>query len=383
MKLNALDVVLIILFFQLLTLVPYLIFSNNKRQFSNKIFAGFLIAKALCISNFLSFRLYDYTYSYFPHLFYFGSSFTILWGPLLYLYTKSLVTKENKLKNIEMLHFIPFFAHFLYLSVFFHFHSADYKRDIISSGMLFPGNVKSIIYIGIQFSILVYTILAFSLVISYHKSIKNLFSNIDRININWMSFVLFGFLMKWGFDILYTIPGLISKEHSVIPLVLSRITLFAFINIMIFKVLKHPSIFNGIDRFDIKIQKRLSLSESLKSQYQKKLETYMKEEKLYMDPDINLKTLSEKTGIPPRSLSEVINSTFQNFYDFINYYRIKESERLFVEESKRYKTVLEVLYEVGFNSKASFNNAFKKFTGTTPREYKFHKDLARRQIINS
>jgi len=377
MNLNILDVVLIILFFQLLTLVPYLIFYNGKRQLSNKIFAGFLLAKALCISNFLSFRLYDYTYSYFPHLFYFGSSFTILWGPLLYLYTKSLLSNENKLKTVELLHFIPFLTHFLYLLVIFHFHNAEYKRDIISSGILFPGNLKSIIYTGIQFSILVYVILAFCLVIRYHKSIKKIFSNIDRINLNWMYFVLFGFFLKWGFDMWYVIPGLAAKWQSAIPLILSRITLFAFINIMIFKVLKHPSIFTGIERFDIRKQKRLSLSESLKSQYQNMLETYMKEEKLYMNPDISLKTLSEKTGIPSRSLSEVINSTFQNFYDFINHYRVKESVRLFSEEPERYKTILEVLYEVGFNNKGSFNNAFKKFTGITPREYKSYKKLVR------
>ena len=377
MKLNVLDIVLIILFFQLLTLVPYLIFYNGKRQLSNKIFAGFLLAKALCISNFLSFRLYDYTYSYFPHLFYFGSSFTILWGPLLYLYTKSLLSNENKLKTVELLHFIPFLTHFLYLLVIFHFHNAEYKRDIISSGILFPGNLKSIIYTGIQFSILVYVILAFCLVIRYHKSIKKIFSNIDRINLNWMYFVLFGFFLKWGFDMWYVIPGLAAKWQSAIPLILSRITLFAFINIMIFKVLKHPSIFSGIERFDIRKQKRLSLSESLKSQYQNMLETYMKEEKLYMNPDISLKTLSEKTGIPSRSLSEVINSTFQNFYDFINHYRVKESVRLFSEEPERYKTILEVLYEVGFNNKGSFNNAFKKFTGITPREYKSYKKLVR------
>ena len=377
MKLNVLDIVLIILFFQLLTLVPYLIFYNGKRQLSNKIFAGFLLAKALCILNFLSFRLYDYTYSYFPHLFYFGSSFTILWGPLLYLYTKSLLSNENKLKTVELLHFIPFLTHFLYLSVIFHFHNAEYKRDIISSGIIFPGNLKSIIYTGIQFSILVYVILAFCLVIRYHKSIKKIFSNIDRINLNWMYFVLFGFFLKWGFDMWYVIPGLAAKWQSAIPLILSRITLFAFINIMIFKVLKHPSIFTGIERFDIRKQKRLSLSESLKSQYQNMLETYMKEEKLYMNPDISLKTLSEKTGIPSRSLSEVINSTFQNFYDFINHYRVKESVRLFSEEPERYKTILEVLYEVGFNNKGSFNNAFKKFTGITPREYKSYKKLVR------
>ena len=146
---------------------------------------------------------------------------------------------------------------------------------------------------------------------------------------------------------------------------------------MIFKVLKYPSIFCGINWYDIRKHKRLSLSEALRSKYHDKLEAYMMEQKPYLDPDITLKILSEKTGIPLRSLSEVINNTFQNFYDFINHYRVQESVRLFTEESDRYKTILEVLYEVGFNNKASFNNAFKKITGITPREYKSYSVLAK------
>ena len=57
-----------------------------------------------------------------------------------------------------------------------------------------------------------------------------------------------------------------------------------------------------------------------------------------------------------------------NFYDFISKYRIEEAKKIFTEKSD--KTVLEVLYEVGFNSKSSFNTTFKKFTGITPTQFK-------------
>jgi AraC-like DNA-binding protein len=93
-------------------------------------------------------------------------------------------------------------------------------------------------------------------------------------------------------------------------------------------------------------------------------------EKPYMDPNINLMDLGQQVGIPHRSLSEVINNALQqNFYDFINSYRVRESERL-LKESEQYKTVLEVLYEVGFNSKSAFHTAFKKTTGMTPTQFK-------------
>lgn len=101
----------------------------------------------------------------------------------------------------------------------------------------------------------------------------------------------------------------------------------------------------------------------------------METEKLFLDPEISLKELSEKTGISPRYLSQVINSTFkQNFFDFINHYRIEEAKRLMAGTVRKEITVLEVMYHVGFNSKSSFQTAFRKYTGTTPTEFR-HRTL--------
>jgi AraC-like DNA-binding protein len=69
-------------------------------------------------------------------------------------------------------------------------------------------------------------------------------------------------------------------------------------------------------------------------------------------------------------LSQVINESFhQNFYDFINTYRIEESKiRLINPESDKYK-IISIAYDSGFSSKSSFYNAFRKNTGITPGEY--------------
>jgi AraC-like DNA-binding protein len=60
----------------------------------------------------------------------------------------------------------------------------------------------------------------------------------------------------------------------------------------------------------------------------------------------------------------------QNFYDFINRHRIDEASRLLTNPADEKITILEVLYEVGFNSKSSFNTLFKKYTGLTPTEFR-------------
>jgi len=68
-------------------------------------------------------------------------------------------------------------------------------------------------------------------------------------------------------------------------------------------------------------------------------------------------------------LSQIINESKNiNFYDYVNSYRISEAKDLL--SSNCDKTILEILYEVGFNSKSAFNTAFKKFTSVTPSKYK-------------
>ena len=113
------------------------------------------------------------------------------------------------------------------------------------------------------------------------------------------------------------------------------------------------------------------LPESFMNRYRVKLISFMENEKPYLIPTISLGDLAEKTSISPRLLSHIINNSFnQHFFDFINSYRIKESQQMMMDPSNRRKTVLEVLYDVGFNSKSSFNTAFKKHVGMTTTQFK-------------
>ena len=183
-----------------------------------------------------------------------------------------------------------------------------------------------------------------------------------------MIFVLGGFSLKWSADVWYFINSLMTFPIDV-PLGISRFFLFLFINIIIYKGLRQPEIFSGI--IESQPEKKPFLSDSLQQKYISQLEDYMKTNKPYFDPDLTLMDLAEKTSIPYRALSEVINNALkQNFYDFINGYRIRESKKLLSEKGNKFTTVLEVLYEVGYNSKSSFNVAFKKHTGMTPTEFK-------------
>lgn len=100
----------------------------------------------------------------------------------------------------------------------------------------------------------------------------------------------------------------------------------------------------------------------------------MNTEKPYLDPKISLKLLANKLGRSSNHVSQVINDMHNmNFFDFINDYRIHEMiDLLKTPENKRY-TLLAIAEKAGFNSKTTFNVAFKKLKGITPR--KFFKEL--------
>jgi AraC-like DNA-binding protein len=369
MKITFIDIILFVLFFQLLSLFPFFLFQKRPGSYSNQIFALFLFSKAMCISSFICFRLQPYSTEYVPHLFFIGSSFTILWGPILYFYVKSLTHKNFRFKKKDIWHALPFLLHFFYLTFRFHLHTAETKRMLISSNSVFPYNLSLYIEIFIHVYILIYTIASFRMIMNYRSAIKDTLSSIEKVQLSWLIFVLSGFFVKYTFDMWYSIGFMVTQKFLLLPLVLSRIALFLFLNIMIFKVLRQPQLFCGIE--DGKNGKRFSLSKAVSKQYIAKLSAFMDKSKPYLDPDITLYDLAKQVNIPARSLSEVINCHLgKNFYEFINSYRIKESQKMLTDPSTYQRTVLEILYEVGFNNKSVFNNTFKKSTGMTPSQFR-------------
>jgi AraC-like DNA-binding protein len=85
---------------------------------------------------------------------------------------------------------------------------------------------------------------------------------------------------------------------------------------------------------------------------------------------LTLPELAQKLNISPCHLSQIINESFhQHFTDFVNKYRIEESKTLLKKNEQRWN-ISEIALESGFNSKSTFNSAFKKHTGITPKEFK-------------
>ncbi|MFC2154867.1 two-component regulator propeller domain-containing protein [Acidobacteriota bacterium] len=103
----------------------------------------------------------------------------------------------------------------------------------------------------------------------------------------------------------------------------------------------------------------------------KKLRHLMETEKCYRDADISLQSLVEKLSISPHLLSQILNEKLnRNFADFINSYRIDEAKEILHSPRGARTKISSVAFDVGFNTMVAFYNAFKKYTGKTPAQYK-------------
>jgi AraC-like DNA-binding protein len=110
--------------------------------------------------------------------------------------------------------------------------------------------------------------------------------------------------------------------------------------------------------------------------FAKRIEMHLVSKKPYLNHTLTLHDLAEDTGIDQRIISQVINSHWnQNFFSFINAYRVREAKVLLDNFNQHKSTMLGISFDAGFNSKTAFYDAFKKHTGMTPTEYRKTKML--------
>ena len=143
-----------------------------------------------------------------------------------------------------------------------------------------------------------------------------------------------------------------------------------------YKGLKQPEIFSGgeIDllmKQNGKKYERSSLTPEMADDYAAKLQQHMDAVKPFKNAELTLPELAAGLAISPNHLSQIINEKFgQNFFDFINGYRLKEAERALLDPDLGHLTILAIAYEAGFNSKSAFNVAFKKYAEMTPSQFR-------------
>lgn len=352
--------------FQLYLLSITLFLTHKGRKTSNRILAAFLIIQSQCVLNSLQWRYFDWSFTHIPGLFFLTISPLMLLGAGLYFYTKSMTEPRFVFRKRDWLHTVPFFLHFGFYFIRFHRFSIEIKQELLKSGS-FISITESRIMDNLFFILLIsYMIVIVFMLKRYHQRIQQVTSN-QKSGLRWLLLMILGFIFLWFTDVteyyLFWFKGvhtfMVNVPHPAI---------FILATIMVWRTMMQSDTFQELSLLE---KEKYPISPALRQTYLSKLKHTMESEKIYLNPDLTLSGLSTITSIPPRHLSEIINENMkQNFYDFVNQYRILESKRLLLDNSKTNWSILAILYEAGFNSKTTFNTTFKKQTGLTPTLYR-------------
>ncbi|RNC79487.1 MAG: AraC family transcriptional regulator [Balneola sp.] len=353
-----------------------LLASKKVNQLSNRIMGALMLVFSidLAMASYLGFGAYQD----FPHAIGLDYPITLLYGPLLYLYSKTLINAQTRMTPKDWSH-LSAFGLLLIFSIPFYLLTGQEKIDSISAegGLMYGSAFITHIKLGYN---LIYIAFILRLVRDYKNQLKNNFSSLDKRNLDWLQWFIFGIVVLalmatvlhymssvYGENVMYTninLLGITIYVYSIGYMGLRQPEFFAD-----FSTLSHSE--SVTDSKPAPSYSRSGLDEQSGKELMARLTEMMEDEKPYMNNELSLKDLSETAGISTHNLTEIINSyAGKNFYDFINSYRVEEVKKRIMEPGSDNLTMLALGLEAGFNSKSSFNSVFKKHTGMTPSEYK-------------
>jgi len=343
----------------------FAIFTKQGNRKANKLLGFFFLLWAFDFLDGL--LLLEGFYLEHPNFALWNESFVFLYGPLLYFYTLHIARKKTPFKWRFLLHLIPFIISLTTIMIFFHTLPKGAKIEVLSSiiDLKQPSEIylfTSVIYLHF-FS---YIYLSKKHIRKTVKSLNNFYSH---HNLAWLNLLLNSFLVILTISVFTNVLQFNrSKLYFEIGLPILTIVMALFVASVILNALNRPFISLNDDSAVKYTGLRLDPKE--KEVILEKIVNALKKDRLYLNPELNLKDLSEAIDSNSRKVSQVINDTLdKNFFDLINTYRIEAAKEKFKKNKDSKLTVLEVMYDVGFNSKSSFNTQFKNRTGLTPSEY--------------
>jgi AraC-like DNA-binding protein len=298
-----------------------------------------------------------------------GSSFQWLIGPTLFFTIVATTTKNFELKYGHLLHLLPFVLHLGFIITQFHIYGYEVKYNLLKNGFPYFTPWARLMSCGNYIQFAVYGIISLKVLSGVREEMVLTTSQSVERNIFYFKFLVYDFIIAWGIN---TISMFINFGSTGYPLlwIATVLNIFFIANAMVFQGLRFPEIYHEESTLKTKYEKNL-LPNKERTEYAQQLQEYMQVQKPYLNPMLSLSDLASQLAVPSYTLSQVLNQELkQNFYDFVNYYRLEESKKLLTDSAPKDSKILEVGFKSGFNSKSVFNSAFKKHTGMTPREFR-------------
>ena len=359
-----------------LLLAFFLLTVKTENKLANRLFAWFFIFSAVDLSGFFIDAV-TRTELNWEIL----RSTACLFGlPLFYLFVLAVCYSDFRLQWKHLVHVLPFivvnlvFIPRIYLNL-------DTNRDSFVSTL---NQLPEIYFIQIliELQYVFYIISVFFILKKYRDIYFENYANPSTATYKWLFQITCVFLTAHSIVVLKNLLRYSGFREIFLwaNVLVGSIALFITCW-FIMKALNHPELFRGVNS-KLKLTKEILPEvedKSVSSNVQNDLITgqistlkqYMAEKEPFLDPSLTIQELANQIDIPVRDLSVLINHKMdQHFFDFVNEYRIQKAMKILKDQSKSQLTVLEILYEVGFNSKSSFNTSFKKYTNLTPTAYR-------------
>ena len=366
-------------FLALLFAVLLLIRGWNEERLSDKLLG--------LVMFFLAMEIQDYTFGF--------SGINILWekydgfpryfhlafAPTIYFYLKAQINRDFRFKAAHLWHYLFYTIYFLVnLVVFLQGKKAvnSFRSTELSYWL---GWLESIAIWG---SYIYYFYQSLRLYKEYRVWAETQFSDTETISFVWLRnfiyLIIAGEVFKFGWSIADRALGDLPFEQDWWWHLLT-VAIICYVGIMGYSQPQpHKLIFDqplSLPPVSITYNNTqtptLSLVQAPNNDYsdwKPKIEQVFKEQQLYLDPELSLSDLATKLKTNTSVLSAAINQNFgKNFNDFVNEYRVEEVKRQLKDPANAHLSLLGVALECGFNSKSTFNRAFKKFTGKSPKEF--------------
>ncbi len=370
---------------QALVIAGLLLFRGIRRRHSADLLLAGLLFYLACslIEHFIGFMgVYDYAREQGHDLTFFPFDNPFMYGPLILFYTRALTDVQFRFEPIQLLHAI--FPTSYYLVHFGVWYLPDANKFALLDspiGKSLEIGISLFFYISLAW----YLWQSFQRYNTYRRLIVQEYANTGQMTLEWLRIFLYAFSAYLIFDFFFNLAGLYLGLWYTgwYWLNLTRALLLYYIAATGWSFTQK----SGVEFALLQRRTSVALPEkppeaaapaNTKSVFtpselelrRAELAAYMESAQPWLDPELNLTSLAEQLGLNTVQLSFLINNAFgQNFNDFVNAFRVEAvKEKLATPELQHY-SLLAIAFESGFNSKATFNRAFKKRTGDAPSRY--------------
>ncbi|MDK9556756.1 helix-turn-helix domain-containing protein [Marinobacter sp. M216] len=310
----------------------------------------------------------------FPGIAFSGTILGMLQPGAIYLYTKSVMYRDFKLKTRDLSHLLPVLAAGLIFSVGYYSLPTEAQARILSDSH-YPGVMNSIaVALALHGVMLGYLFATLRMISRFGLELRNIFSNLGNKELSWLRILLLAYAAAWSLSLVYCLLAHVMRvtgSHEGLTIATTVVSILVLLPMSVL-AFRQPAVFSGIPGPALAEVKPPSVetdgppAEELAA----RIEQLMTQQHPYLHSNLTMSRLAQQAKLAPRDLSRFLNQKMgMNFYEFVNRYRI-EHARGRLSDPTDTASITDILYESGFNSKSVFNTLFRKTTGKTPSQYR-------------